>query len=180
MAFSSLNSFSASTGLGVSNKKTTTTYSSGLNFIVYDGYFADDVSYTSSTILYTGTITQISSILTGTNNNIAVNGADTITIVWTGYFKVTVSDTYTFSLASDDASYLWIDQTTYTTSNTTISNGGTHPVTTKTGTKSLSAGVYYPIRIMFGENTGGDNITFSWYRNGDSTSTTDGTGYFYS
>jgi hypothetical protein len=175
MAFSSLNSFSASTGLGVSSKK----YSSGLNFIVYYGYFSDNVSYTNSTILYTGTITQISSILTGTNNNIAVNGNETYTVVWTGYFKVTVSDTYTFSLESDDASYLWIDQTTYTTSNPTVNNGGLHGMTVKTGTKTLSAGVYYPIRIMFGENTGGDNIIFSWYRSGNTTSITDGTGYFY-
>jgi hypothetical protein len=52
-------------------------------------------------------------------------------------------------------------------------------MTVKTGTKTLSAGVYYPIRIMFGENTGGDNIIFSWYRSGNTTSITDGTGYFY-
>jgi hypothetical protein len=175
MAFSSLNSFSASTGLGVSSKK----YSSGLNFIAYDGYFADNVSYTSSTILYTGTTTSISTISAGTNGNIAVDGNETYTVVWTGYFKVTVSDTYTFSLESDDASYLWIDQTTYTTSNTTVSNGGLHGMTVKTGTKTLSAGVYYPIRIMFGENSGGDNIIFSWYRSGNSTSITAGTGYFF-
>jgi hypothetical protein len=179
MAFSSLNSFSGASGLGVSSKKTTKTYTSGLNFIVYDGYFNDDVSYTSSSILYTGTITQISSILTGTNNNIAVNGGTTLTIVWTGYFKVTVSDTYTFSLASDDASYLWIGETTYSTTNTIINNGGSHAITTKTGTKSLTADVYYPIRIIYGENTGSDNIIFSWYRSGNTTSITNGTGYFY-
>ena len=179
MAFSSLNTFSASTGLGVSTKKTTTTYTSGLSFIVYDGYFADNVSYTSSTILYTGTTTSISTISTGTNGNIAVNGNETYTVVWTGYFKVTVSDTYTFSLESDDASYLWIDQTTYTTANATVNNAGAHSMRVETGTKSLSAGVYYPIRIMFGEDSGDDNIIFSWYRSGNSTSITAGTGYFY-
>lgn len=43
MAFSSLNSFSASTGLGVSNKKTTaTTYSSGL---YYKGYTNNTGTY---------------------------------------------------------------------------------------------------------------------------------------
>ena len=179
MAFSSLNTFSASTGLGVSSKKTTTNYTSGLNFIVYHGYFSDVLSYTSSTILYTGTTTSISTISTGTNGNIAVNGGDTYTVIWTGYFKVTVSDTYTFTLTSDDASYLWIDQTTYDESNTVINHSGLHSMTSKTGTKSLTAGIYYPIRIMFGENTGGDNCIFSWYRSGNTTSITAGTGYFY-
>jgi hypothetical protein len=52
-------------------------------------------------------------------------------------------------------------------------------MTVKTGKKTLSAGVYYPIRIMFGEYDGGDNIIFSWYRNDNNTSITDGTTYFF-
>ena len=186
MAFSSLNTFSASTGLGISTKKSTSTstYISGFNFIIYDGYFADNFSYTYPTsntgsATSISTTTQISSIFTGTNGKIALNGDESYTVVWTGYFKVTVSDTYTFSLESDDGSYLWIDQTTYTMANATINNGGLHGMTIKTGTKYLTAGIYYPIRIMFGEQGGGDNIVFLWYRSGNTTTITDGTNYFY-
>jgi hypothetical protein len=52
---------------------------------------------------------------------------------------------------------MWIGNTAitgYTTGNALINNGGTHPSTTGTGIIAMTAGVYYPIRIQYGENTG--------------------------
>jgi hypothetical protein len=48
----------------------------------------------------------------------------------------------------------------FTTANATVNNGGEHAVQERSGTISLTAGVYYPIRIQFGEAGGGDVMTF--------------------
>jgi hypothetical protein len=81
-----------------------------------------------------------------------------------GYFKPTTTETYTFFTASDDASYMWIGAnavTGFTTANATVNNGGAHGVVETSGTAALTAGVYYPVRIQFGEAGGGDTMSFN-------------------
>jgi hypothetical protein len=46
--------------------------------------------------------------------------------------------------------------------NATVNNGGEHAVQERSGTASLTSGVYYPIRIQFGEAGGGDAMTFNY------------------
>jgi hypothetical protein len=50
----------------------------------------------------------------------------------------------------------------FTTGNATVDNGGLHGNRERSGTASLTAGVYYPIRIQFGELSGGDVLTFNY------------------
>jgi len=50
----------------------------------------------------------------------------------------------------------------FTTSNAVVNNGGLHGNQERSGTVSLTAGVYYPIRIQFGELSGGDVLTFNY------------------
>jgi hypothetical protein len=103
-----------------------------------------------------------------------------------GYFKPPTTGTYTFYTSSDDGSGVWIGSdalpgATRTTSNAVVNNGmGSGQGNTKrSGTISLTANTYYPIRIVHDEGSGGDNLTFSWA--GPSISeTTDLTQYFYS
>jgi phosphosulfolactate phosphohydrolase-like enzyme len=63
----------------------------------------------------------------------------------------------------------------FTTANATVNNGGEHAVQERSGTASLTAGVYYPIRIQFGEAGGGDVMTFN-YSTPTITKTTNVTG----
>ena len=105
-----------------------------------------------------------------------------------GYFKPPTTGTYTFYTSSDDYSGVWIGSdalpgATRTTSNAVVNNGmggsGGQANTKRSGTISLIANTYYPIRIVHEEGFGGDNLTFSWA--GPSISeTTDLTQYFYS
>ena len=66
------------------------------------------------------------------------------------------------------ANYIKSGTTIYsaTTRNTTFSVGvsgaSDYGPTEKSGTISLTAGQYYPIRIQFGENGGGDVMTFNF------------------
>ena len=126
-------------------------YSPGLYFRRYSGYFADDVNWFA-------TATQTAE---GVNTSPINDGAtgELFSIQWLGWFLATTTETYTFFTTSDDASYLWIGPTAlsgFTTANATVNNGGLHGSQERSGTAALISGTYNPIRIQFGENTGGD------------------------
>ena len=154
----------------------------GLFYGVYSGYFSDSVSWFSSRTPYgSGFSTNGSNVGTFTNNVRTANSANYYSIQWIGYFKAQETGTYTFYTNSDDASYLWIGEYAeigYTTSNATVRNGGIHGMTTRSGTISLVENVYYPIRIQFGENSGGDNIVV-YFKTPSNVNIYDGVGYYY-
>jgi hypothetical protein len=102
-----------------------------------------------------------------------------------GYFKPPSTGTYTVWTASDDGSGVWIGDIASaasgrTTTNATLNNnmGGGQGVTKRSGTISLTAGIYYPIRIVHEETAGGDALTFSW-AGPDISETTDLTNHFF-
>lgn len=47
-----------------------------------------------------------------------------------------------------------------------MNGGGIHPPIQYSGSINLTAGTYYPIRIQFGENGGGDNMKTSFIEPG--------------
>lgn len=133
-------------------------YTRGLFRTTYSGYFADNVAF-FATATSTATTVQTNPI-----EEAATDAGETFSMQWLGYFRPTTTETYTFFLSSDDASYLWIGSNAvsgFSTANATVNNGGLHGTVETSGTAALTAGVYYPIRIQFGENTGGDVMTFN-------------------
>ena len=136
----------------------TIVYSAGLYRTTYSGYFADSVSFFANATA-TATLVQTTVI-----EEPATDDGSSFSMQWLGYFRPTTTETYTFYLNSDDASYMWIGSnavTGFSTVNATINNGGAHGPFEVSGTASLTAGVYYPIRIQFGEQGGGDVMTFN-------------------
>jgi len=159
---------------------------SGITYHFYNGYFNDDTNwFIDKTEISNGIglVTDMSSIVTCTNNIVtAVNGRDSYSVEWVGYFFAPKTGTYTFYTNTDDASYLWIGDKAlngYTTSNSLVSNPGIHGMQEISGTISLVASCYYPIRIQYGENYGGDNCIISFEGPGISK-TTDFNNYFFS
>ena len=71
-------------------------------------------------------------------------------------------------------------ESTITTGNALVDNGGLHGVIEATGTTefSLSQDSYYPLIVYHGENFGGDQITVSYTAPG-SSETNDGSGVFF-
>jgi hypothetical protein len=137
----------------------------GLYKTTYAGYFADVVSFFATATAQTFGANPATSVQTTAISEPGSNDGSNFSCQWLGYFKPTTTETYTFYTSSDDASYAWIGsnaQSGFTTANAIVQNGGTHPTLTKSGTIALSAGVYYPIRIQFGENGGGDVLSFSF------------------
>jgi hypothetical protein len=88
---------------------------------------------------------------------------DNFSMQWLGYFTPPSTGNYNFWLISDDPSYMWIGTNAlvgFTTSNAFINNGGTHAPqwAYNANSVSLTAGLYYPIRLQFGELDGGETM----------------------
>ena len=163
-------------------------YQLGLTFSIYNGYFADNVNssvFSSANLIISGTASNLTDINTATNNyNLnGINGGTTFSIVHYGKFLCTLTGTWTWSLNSDDAAYLWLGSTAdsgYTTTNTTVKYPGSHGMAGPiTGPIAMTAGVYYSIRVMFGQNTGGYGLQVGFTPPGGSI-ITNGSGYYYS
>ena len=126
-------------------------YQTGLWRITYTGYFNDNPGWFDANFANNQGFGFASANIT-----VGVAPANT-SYQWLGYFVARYTDTYTFTTMSDDASYVWVGDVAksgYTVGNALVNNGGTHGVTTATGTINLTAGVYYPIRIQYGNGGG--------------------------
>lgn len=76
-------------------------------------------------------------------------------IVYSGYLKIDKGGPYTFYLASDDGSELFISDTPV------VSNLGMHGVVELSQQVDLEEG-FYAVKITFYQGSGGHNLTFSW------------------
>ena len=162
----------------------------GLFFSCYNNYMADNVAFfntagpipTSKTVsgqsIY-GATSIISNLNDGTNGCISITSTpQNFSIQWVGYFKPeTTSSNWRFRTTSDDCSFLWIGTnalTGFSTVNADVNNGGLHADRTIISNAiTLTAGLYYPLRIQFGESTGGNvmQVEFSpdsinWFSDG--------------
>jgi hypothetical protein len=156
-------------------------YSAGLFKTTYSGYFNDNVNFFATATPASVGGNPATSVQTTSIFEPAQDDGENFSCQWLGYFKPTTSETYTFFTSSDDASYVWIGsnaQTGFTTGNSTVNNGGLHGTLEKFGSIALTAGTYYPIRIQFGELSGGDVMTFS-YSTPTITKTTNVTGLVF-
>ena len=135
----------------------------GLKYHYYqNGYFNDNTNwFRDKTPQATGYVCVGNDIKTLSNDTRRANSRNNYSFEWTGYFKAREGGTYTFSIGSDDASYLWIGDDAnadYSTGNVTVNNGGAHGFRWREGQIDLIANTNYPIRIQFGERGGSDNM----------------------
>ena len=152
----------------------------GLTWKYYNGYSSNSVSYyTTNTYTNIGRCIDTSNLTKITSGQHPDNVGDYFSLEIFGYFRATVSGTYTFRLDSDDYSYLWIGNNAlvgYTTSNANVNNGAG---TGASSTVTLLAGTYYPIRIHYTENAGGNTLAIGFTPPGG-IQTYNGQGYFFS
>ena len=156
-------------------------YNAGLFKTTYAGYFADSVSFFATATPTAYGSNPATSVQTTAISEAATDDGSNFSVQWWGYFKPTTTETYTFFTNSDDASYMWIGANAlsgFTTANATVSNGGLHGNVERSGTSALTAGVYYPVRMQFGENSGGDVFGFN-YSTPTITKTTNVTGLVF-
>lgn len=131
----------------------------GIRKVTYTGYHNDNVAFTD---------TATATASTTANNFVIASIAENTTVLYTGYLLATYTGTWTFTITSDDASYLWIGNTAvtgYTTSNELAGASWSGP---GTGTISLTAGEYYPIRVLYGNGPATGNLTITYAHTGQS------------
>jgi hypothetical protein len=156
-------------------------YLAGLYKTTYSGYFADSVSFFATATPQAFGTNPATSVQTTAISEAASGDGEYFSCQWLGYFRPTTTQTYTFYTNSDDASYVWVGANAisgFTTANATVNNGGAHGPIETSGSIALTAGVYYPIRIQFGEAGGGDVMTFN-FSTSTITKTTNVTGLVF-
>ena len=130
----------------------------GLYRTTYTGYFADDPAWFATATVSSAAV-NLSPIGDGDP------GFEPFSVQLLGYFKPTTTETHTFFLNSDDASFMWIGATAvtgFTTANAFINNGSVHGSVEVSASIALTAGVYYPIRIQMGDQSGGDVLDLNY------------------
>ena len=110
------------------------------------------------------------------------------THVVSGVFLPNETGNWDFRLRCDDAGYMWIGfnaedlEWDLTRETATIQEGGSHAPSNGDATISLTAGVYYAIKIMVGDRGGGDAFIFDFKGPSEgslSDTARDGTGFFF-
>jgi hypothetical protein len=151
----------------------TTVFSQAISYISTNTYryFADTPTIFSTwTEDFIGTTTDMTTINTATGGIVPTDGSwNNYSVEWFGHFKAPATGTYTFYTKSSDASYVWVGDSAlsgYNTTNYVVNNSGIHVATEKSGTKSLTAGTFYPIRCQFGGNISSDSFSFSFSASG--------------
>ena len=169
----------------ISTSTPTYTYSSGFEWGYYNdnyhygGYSGNQTWFDTRTPVYThnspgrSRVTNFTNISTASSGQTPVNGDETYSYLWTGYFKAPITSTYYFNTRSDDNSHMWVGTSALNPSysNETVDNGGLHGMQTVTSAGvSLTGGVYYDFRMTFGEQGGGDDLQAQWRNNSTSFS----------
>ena len=130
----------------------------GLYRTTYTGYFADDPAFFATATVSSSAV-NLSPIGDGDP------GFEPFSVQLLGYFKPTTTETHTFFLNSDDASFMWLGATAvtgFTTANAFINNGSVHGAVEVSASIALTAGEYYPIRIQMGDQSGGDVLDLNY------------------
>jgi len=156
-------------------------YNAGLYKTTYAGYHNENPAFFVTATPATYGANPATSIQTTIIQEPSSDDGSNFSVQWLGYFKPITTETYTLFILSDDGSYLWIGANAlsgFTTANANINNGGAHGSQERSGTVALTAGIYYPIRMQFGEIGGGDVFRFT-YSTPTITKTTNVTGLVF-
>ncbi|UOQ71905.1 GLEYA domain-containing protein [Hymenobacter cellulosilyticus] len=145
----------------------------GLYAEYYKGYFSDNFSFfNTNTPALTRTVGNVSfssragwGDITSAMNSGTASDPDNYSSRMRGYITIVTGGTYTFTLYSDDASWLWIGNnardTNLQASKAVVNAGGNHSAGFYTGVINLAAGTY-PVTILYGEGSGDNVLTFNY------------------
>jgi hypothetical protein len=148
------------------------TLAAGVYERTYDDYFGqlgagpyDDQPTYTTTIVNGGATVTAQSAQTSISRLGTV--AESTSYTAYGYFLAPATGQFTFYINSDDASYLFVGDgadiaLNVDLDNATVSNGGRHAATERSGTFNLVSGEYYKLFAVFGNDTGPGTAEFSY------------------
>ena len=142
-------------------------YSAGVYKSIYYGGANAWTSNIAQPTFFDGKTANSASVATNFDNTFTA-GEPNRAVQWIGYFLPSYTGVHTFSTGGsnvDDCLTLWIGATAlagYTTGNSVFNAS----LTAGTGTISLTAGTYYPIRVQHGNNSGPGSTTVYYAHTG--------------
>jgi len=142
----------------------------GVKKVTYTGYHGEAVAFTDTAV--------VTDTTTANNFNIA-SIAENTTVLYTGYFLGTYTGDWTFTQTGDDGAYFWIGSNAVSGYTTANANAASTYNTTGTVTVAITAGVYYPIRLLYGNGPAGGFLNLTYAHTGQSA-TSDFTGKLFS
>lgn len=102
--------------------------------------------------------------------NIDLEGASNYTFEWTGWFKAPVTGTYNFWVQADDDVHMWMNAPATVNSNTDGNTliSASNSVSKTQNSLILTANMWYPVRIQYGEWSGAEMCQVYWATTDDS------------
>jgi len=126
------------------------------------GYYYDNQDFTTLTAVRDDAQSFFADFTTNFPASMFTNQ---VSVRWVGQILAPVDGLYTFTVASDDGSRLWVNGTPIE------DNWVTQSGTARTGTITLSANTRYDIVLEYFNQTGGASCKLSWTPPGDATAT---------
>lgn len=148
--------------------KTTPNILAGLWRSVYNGYYGDNGLLAQETdVQWFDTQTPVETVaVTNFTYSMGSSPGDAVSVQWLGYFKAPHTANYVFdATGSDDELYFWIGNsaiTGYTAANANVYAYAGSSDRQVSDPISLTADEYYPIRMQWGNSTGGGEVVFGW------------------
>ncbi|GAB3870017.1 hypothetical protein GCM10028824_18030 [Hymenobacter segetis] len=151
------------------------TATQGLYAEYFKGYFNDvltffdsprtvDMKRSEGTVNYTAS--NAWGDTSGAFGSGSVTNPDSYSARYRGYLTITTAGNYTFSMLSDDAAYLWLDNSAranpLVAANTVVKDVGTHGPRTATGTAVYLRVGSHPLLALYGDNGGENQFRLSY------------------
>jgi autotransporter-associated beta strand protein len=129
------------------------------------GYYYDNQDFTSLLAVQDDPNINFTTITNGTNLPPQFTTNANMSVRWLGQILAPATGTYTFTVASDDGSRLWVNG--ICVEDNWVTQGGT----ARSGTVDLTAGTRYDIVLEYFNQTGGTSCIMRWTPPGDTVST---------
>ena len=168
-------SLPAGTGTCTGTTYDGSTATQGLYAEYYKGYFNDDVTFFNAPKVADlkrseGGVSYLADNawgdLSAAYGSGSVTNPDQYSSRYRGYLTITTAGSYTFNLYSDDAAYLWLDNSARANplvpANAAVNNGNQHaPQSVTSAAITMRAGAH-PLLALYGENGGGNVFRISY------------------
>lgn len=88
-----------------------------------------------------------------------------------GYIRADYTGTWTFGFTTDDYCHIWVGADALLAPDVAGAENAASPIGSGTFTVNMTAGTYYPVKVLYGNSGGPGIFSMSWNRNGSGAST---------
>jgi hypothetical protein len=137
-------------------------YSAGIYRRTYGTYYNGTKAFFNTA--------SVTATAVATNFEVSTNTTN-FSYQYQGYILSDYTGTWTFAFTTDDYCHIWVGLQAIPSPDVAGAENAASPIGSGTFTVSMTAGQYYPVKVMYGNGGGSGKLTLSWNRNGSGAST---------